>query len=114
MGIDFDGTSFAFLEGTPFLAVMLALAVAWYVLERRAPGGAHVKALPVLAALLGALLFAGTMAVHGGPVWAGAIAGAAVPCSRPPRPRGCSAALAAASRKGPRPSSRSGPTSPAS
>lgn len=76
VGLDFDGTSFAFLEGTPFLAVMLALAVAWYILERRAPGGRHVKALPVLAALLGALLFAGTMAVHGGPVWAGAIAGA--------------------------------------
>ncbi|MEA2348087.1 MAG: hypothetical protein QOG62_1874 [Thermoleophilaceae bacterium] len=77
VGIDFTATPFAFLQGTPFLAVMFALTVAWYVLERRAPGGPHTKALPILGAALGALLFAGTMAVAGGPAWAGALAGAA-------------------------------------
>ncbi len=77
VGVDFTGTPFAFLHGTPFLALMFAATVAWYILERRAPGGAHGRALPVFAAALGGLLFAATMDSHGGPAWAGAIAGVA-------------------------------------
>lgn len=75
--LDFTGTGLDFLEGIPYLAVILALTVVWYLAERTSPGGAHARALPVLAVVLGALTFAGVAAYHGLPVWAGALAGAA-------------------------------------
>jgi hypothetical protein len=75
--LDYEPTPFAFLESTWFLATVFAATIVWYLLERRDPGGPHERALPAVAALLGALLFAGTLAAAGGPAWAGAIAGAA-------------------------------------
>jgi hypothetical protein len=36
VGVDFEGTGFEFLENPAFLAAVLALAVVWYVLRRRA------------------------------------------------------------------------------
>jgi hypothetical protein len=83
-GIDFENTDFAFLEAPAFLAVVFAMAVAWYILRRRAAAdkGGPSRTLsgtvdlaeleppesrPVwwaevlLAVALGALLFAGTL-----------------------------------------------------
>ena len=75
--IDFSGTPMAFLESIPYLAVVFALAVAWYLAGRSNPEGPQEKALPVLAAALGALGFAGVAAFHGLPIWIGLVAGAA-------------------------------------
>ena len=83
-GIDFDDTDFAFLEHPAFLAVILAAAVLWYVLRRRAlaeesgpsrsmsgtidlsdtapPEGRWAYwAESAMAVALGALLFAGAL-----------------------------------------------------
>jgi hypothetical protein len=75
--IDFSATPMAFLESIPYLAVVFALAVAWYLAGRSNPGGPQERALPLLAAVLGALGFAGAAAFHGLPIWIGVIAGAA-------------------------------------
>jgi hypothetical protein len=84
LGLDFDGTSFAFLEHPLFLLAVLALAVAAYALERRRAGARPGTgrsplelALLGLAAVLGALLFAGSLADGGAPAWPGLLAGAA-------------------------------------
>ena len=83
-GIDFENTDFAFLEHPAFLAAVLAAAVLWYVLRRRAlqsdagpsrtvsgtidlsdldpPEGRGAYWLEsLLAMVLGALLFAGAL-----------------------------------------------------
>jgi hypothetical protein len=73
-GLDFDGTSFAFLSSIPFL---LALVVAMAVVlgyERRRPGafqaGLLAAGLAGVAIGLGALEFAGSLADEGHPaVW---------------------------------------------
>lgn len=88
IGLDFEGTSFAFLEQPVFLLVVLALAVTAYALERRgasrrggAPAGSGRSRLEIgllgLAVLLGALLFAGSLAGGGAPAWPGLVAGVA-------------------------------------
>lgn len=74
-GIDFEGTDWAFLESTGFLAAVLALAVLAYVVAR---GGRELPR-PLLAGIavaLGALLFAGSLADGGNAAWPGLIAGA--------------------------------------
>lgn len=97
IGIDFDGTGYAFLESPVFLAAILALAVLSYALDRirgrreaRVPGGVGpgsptraTAGLPPLALLgiaaaLGAVLFAGSLAAGGEEAWPGLVAGAAV------------------------------------
>jgi len=70
-GINFSGGDFAFLESIPFLAVVVALAVASYVLGHPPP------ALAAIAVGLGGLLFAGSLTEGGREGWAGLVLGAA-------------------------------------
>jgi hypothetical protein len=94
-GIDFDGSKYHFLESGWFLLLVLALAVAAYALERRGgppeQTGAGAAADPtptgraaadlverlllVAALVLGALLFAGTLAGEDHTSWWGIVAG---------------------------------------
>lgn len=79
VGIDLDGTDFAFLESTGFLFAVLVLAVVWYLADRQ---GTPERALRgfglVLSVALGALLFAGALASGGHSGIPGLFAGAAV------------------------------------
>jgi hypothetical protein len=96
-GIDFDGSKFHFLESSWFLLLVLGLAVVAYGLERRegpaeqsGPGAAAdptrtgrmaasvlERLMLVAAIVLGALLFAGTLAGDDQTSWWGIVAGAA-------------------------------------
>lgn len=76
LGIDFDGTDWAFLESTGFLAAVLALAVVAYLLGR-AGRELPPPALAVVGIALGGLLFAGSLADGGSAGWPGLVAGAA-------------------------------------
>ena len=75
-GLDFEGSGYAFLESPGFLAAVLVLAVLSYALQR-VRGEQATLALAVLAAALGALLFAGSLAAGGDEPWPGLPAGAA-------------------------------------
>jgi hypothetical protein len=79
VAIDFDGTDFSFLESTPFLAAVVALGVAAFLVERSAanrPGrGPSELIAGVIAVVLGALLFAGALADNDHPVWVGLVFG---------------------------------------
>lgn len=86
-GIDFSGSSFAFLESPGFLLAVFGLAVISYGAERSlanqsGAGGRGGRARPVAVALgllgaaLGALLFAGSLAADHRAAWPGLIAGA--------------------------------------
>lgn len=81
-GVDFEGTSYEFLEEPWFLVIVLALAVAAYFVDRtrgtrpdesRDPIAAGLGAIGVV---LGALLFAGSLADGGHTSWPGLIGGA--------------------------------------
>jgi len=80
LGIDFDGTSFAFLEEWPFLLGTLFLVGAADIATRRQ---ANLDARPVvglllaIALVLGALQGAGSLAENDYPVAVGALAGVA-------------------------------------
>src|SRR4051794_23327945 len=81
-GIDFTGTDYSFLEKPAFLVVVLALAVMSYALDRRAAaagGGGPPRAVQLATAaiglVLGALLFAGSLADDGQTSWWGLPAG---------------------------------------
>ena len=81
VGIDFDGTDWSFLESPAFLVAVVALAVVSYLIDRSAsgePAGRSPAALvlPVAAAVLGALLFAGSLAAGGHDSLLGLVAGA--------------------------------------
>ena len=71
VGVNFSGGDFAFLESLPFLAVVVALAIASYVFDHPPP------ALAAAAVALGALLFAGSLTEGGREGWVGLVAGAA-------------------------------------
>ena len=115
VGIDFDGTDFAFLESTAFLAAVVAVAVIAFFAERSGPNrrspdlGGRVGRGPleigtgIVGLVLGALLFAGALADGGeasgsgccsarsarrwaGSPWA-ASSSACVRASSPSRPR---------------------------
>ena len=81
IGVDFDGTSFDWVESPAFLFAVLALSVAIYMYDRRAPKPApgersQVQAiLVVIAMLLGAVMFGASMAEGGETEWPGIIAG---------------------------------------
>ena len=82
IGLDFDGTDFAFLEGWPFLLGVLVLVVALDFVARRAGRGSEDRPpllyrLLGLALVLGALLAAASVADHSSDWWAGAIVGVA-------------------------------------
>jgi hypothetical protein len=100
-GIDFDGTSFSFLESPAFLLAILVLAVGSYALQRRResvaqtrpagrPGDPRARvggrrnlpepfeaAMLALGLVLGALLFAGSLADGHHESWPGIIGGIA-------------------------------------
>ena len=62
-GIDFDGSGWQFLESTGFLLALVAVAAIAYVAERSGTDRRVVRAgSAVLAVVLGALLFAGSLA----------------------------------------------------
>jgi hypothetical protein len=66
IGLDFDDTGWRFLESPVFLLVLLLLAVAAYVAERSGVDRARLSvATTVLAAVVGALLFGGSLAEGG-------------------------------------------------
>jgi hypothetical protein len=83
IGIDFDGTDLHFLESTAFLAAVVAVGVAAFLLERSAAnraspdigGRAGRGPVEILSGLigiaLGALLFAGALADNGHEAWIG-------------------------------------------
>jgi len=80
LGLDFDGTSYAFLEEWPFLlAVLVLVAVADFAVRRRAnlESGPVVWLLLTVSVVLGALEAAGSLADHGHPAIAGIVVGAA-------------------------------------
>jgi hypothetical protein len=81
-GIDFDGTDWSFLESPVFLAAVLGLGVAAYLMERRDAGPqAGDRRSPVelfagvVGIVLGALLFAGALADGGEESWLGLVLG---------------------------------------
>ena len=82
VGIDFDGTDWSFLESPVFLAAVVGLAVASYAVDRSDSWTAEGRrspvsiALAVMAAVLGALLFAGSLADGGHDSLIGLVAGA--------------------------------------
>jgi Domain of unknown function (DUF4126) len=82
VGIDFDGTDWSFLESPVFLAGVLALGVAAYMIERAGagPGGGQGRSpvelfAGVVGIVLGALLFAGALADGGEDSWLGLVLG---------------------------------------
>ncbi|HEX8068193.1 MAG TPA: DUF4126 family protein [Thermoleophilaceae bacterium] len=83
-GVDFEGTSYEFLEEPAFLVAVLALAVVAYAVDRTRGTRPDESADPVarglgaLGLVFGALLFAGSLADGDHASWPGLIAGAAV------------------------------------
>jgi len=76
IGLDYGGSSFAFLESPLFLAAVLALAVVVYTLERAGASRVLEVALPVAGLALGAMLFAGALDAGGAAAWPGLLLGA--------------------------------------
>jgi uncharacterized membrane protein YgdD (TMEM256/DUF423 family) len=79
--IDFDHTSYSFLEQAPFLLVMVIGVALLAVTERQAmrqqlEGRFVIAALAVVSLVLGALFFAGALAQDRYAVWPGFVAGA--------------------------------------
>jgi Na+-translocating ferredoxin:NAD+ oxidoreductase RnfA subunit len=80
LGLDFDGTSFAFLEEWPFLLAVLLLVMAIELVLRRGADpdlGPFAWLLLAIAVALGALEAAGSLADRDHPVLAGIVVGAA-------------------------------------
>jgi hypothetical protein len=80
LGIDFDGTDFAFLEQAPLLAIVVALlAVATYATRRAGPAALEIPPwaylLGTYTVVLGLLYGAGSMADHDNSIVPGIIAG---------------------------------------
>ena len=75
LGVDFDGTDFAFLESAWFLVAMAAALVVTTVLRARFETPAGEAALGGIGMGLGALLFAGTLDDRYSTWWPGIIGG---------------------------------------
>jgi hypothetical protein len=76
VGIDYDGTPFAFLEAPAWLLAVVVAVVAVVVAERRGvPEGPLESALSGIGIGLGALLFAATLADHFDLWWPGLLGG---------------------------------------
>ncbi|MEO8967190.1 MAG: DUF4126 family protein [Solirubrobacteraceae bacterium] len=78
--IDFAHSDFSFLQGAPFLLIMVIGAVALAVIERRLgrerlDTGAIAAVLSLVALAVGALLFAGSLCRDHHPYWPGLIGG---------------------------------------
>jgi hypothetical protein len=75
VGVDFEGTDYGFLESVAFLLVLLLLNVAGVLFDRMKPmRSLEIVFLPV-AAVLGALLFAGSLDEEGYTAFPGWLAG---------------------------------------
>ncbi len=78
LGVDYEGTDWSFLESPGFLLAVLAVAVLAYAAERSGASRRVVAAgSAVVALVLGALLFAGSLADGGHSGLPGLVAGAA-------------------------------------
>jgi uncharacterized membrane protein len=81
LGLDFDGTDFAFLESWPFLLAVVLLVLAADLLLRRRAADPEPRPLAAgllaLAVVLGALEAAGSLADRDHPIVAGLLVGAA-------------------------------------
>src|SRR3954452_12245656 len=77
VGIDFTGTSFAFLEKAPFLIVTVVLLVIFAILERRNRVSQVAVVLLVITLVLGALQASGSIADHSEDWWPGVPIGVA-------------------------------------
>jgi hypothetical protein len=82
LGIDFDGTDFAFLEQAPALAIVLVmLALATFAVRRAGPEAPerppYAAIFAALAVVLGALQGAASLADRGHPILPGVLVGAA-------------------------------------
>ena len=77
LGVDFDGTDFAFLESPWFLLAIVVALVVTTLLRTRLETAAGEAALTGIGLGLGALLFAGTLDDRHGTWWPGIIAGLA-------------------------------------
>ena len=82
IGVDFDGTSFDWVESPGFLVAVLALSVLFYLAERQLPrrdvSGARSPfqaATALVAMALGAVLFGASLAEGGNTEYPGVIAG---------------------------------------
>jgi Domain of unknown function (DUF4126) len=75
LGLDFDGTDFAFLEGWPFLLGVLALTAVAGIGERRLGPQRLEWPQLALAVVLGALVAAGSLADRDHPIVPGIVAG---------------------------------------
>src|SRR3954471_897296 len=81
LGIDFDGTDFAFLEQAPALAIVVVLlALSLYAVRRGGPEATerppYVAIFAVFAVVLGALEAAGSLADRDHPIVPGIVVGA--------------------------------------
>jgi len=79
LGLDFDGTSFSFLEKPGFLLAIVVLVAVLGLVERRRGFqlGAVVYAVAAISLVLGALTAAGSIADRSSTWWPGIIVGAA-------------------------------------
>jgi chromate transport protein ChrA len=76
VGIDYEGTPFAFLEAPAWLLAVVIAVVVVVILERRGRGEGRVEsALQGIGIVLGALLCAATIADHYDLWWPGLIGG---------------------------------------
>jgi Domain of unknown function (DUF4126) len=75
LGVDFDGTDFAFLESAWFLLALVVALVVTTLARTRLETAAGEAALGGIGLGLGALLFAGTLDDRHGTWWPGIIAG---------------------------------------
>jgi hypothetical protein len=75
LGVDFDGTSFAFLESPVWLAAMAVLLVASLVRRQALEDGRGAQAITLVGAVLAALEFAGKLDDRFDVWWPGLIAG---------------------------------------
>ncbi|HVW16932.1 MAG TPA: DUF4126 family protein [Solirubrobacteraceae bacterium] len=77
LGVDFEHTSYRFLESPVWLLALAVLLVGGFLLRARLETPTGVAALGGISIGLGALLFAGTLADHGYASWPGLVGGAA-------------------------------------
>lgn len=75
LGVDFDGTDFAFLESIWFLVAITAALVVTTLLRSRFETGAGEATMSGVGLGLGALLFAGTLDDRHATWWPGILAG---------------------------------------
>jgi hypothetical protein len=76
LGVDFDGTDYEFLESVPFLVALLLFNVAGALSERVGPRQSLERSFLAVSIVLGALLFAGSLADEDYAAAPGLLAGA--------------------------------------